>query len=322
MRDLELRFCARGRIADRAALEIRAPRKSPARRRVGRDRAAVTRLVFRAPKRRTTHISLDRARLAKRFVQSGDEPLIDGLQALAARDFPAALDRLAAGGGGPDAAFLHGALALRDGRLREAVGAFEAALQAPRRLGTTLALYGVEAQLWLGLTRGLDLRVRAERASLAFAQAQISRELGRADEARAALEEARRYAPHDVVICLCLAELLLFGKSRSDEGARRVLRLSDGVANTSSLNASLLLFRARALRRLGRSGASLALCSRVLARASERPRPLMLAFRVERAGAASDLGNHSVERRTLNELKRDAPGYLGVQRPIELGVLA
>lgn len=322
MTDLELRFCTQGAITERASLDLRGAGGPLRAQSASRARVPSSRTVFEITARSESTIAVDLERLEGRFVQAGDEPLVEAVLALASGRTGQARKRLGTAANSPDAAFLSGALALLNGDTREAECVFDAALGGSRRLGRALRRYGIEAKLWLKLTPELALCVRPERESLLFAQAQLLRELGRNEPALAALSDLRRLAPQDVVVRLCLAELLLARKTGRDDAARRVLRLSDGVTNTSTLSASLLLFRARALRHLGRSGVAFDLCSRVVGRGTGRPKQLLLAFRLERACAANDLQDYESERRVLNELEKIAPGYSDARAPVNLGALA
>ncbi len=322
MSEFELSFCARGRIAERASLELRGTGGLLRTRGVTRTRIPSSRTVFEISARSESSISLDVERLEGRFVQTADESLVAALVALASDRFAEARRRLDDDTDAPDAVFLGGALALLDGDVVEAERAFDAALRGSRRLGRALRRYGIDARLWFELTPTLSICVRPERESLLFAQAQLLRELGREESAQSALTDLRRLAPQDMVLRLCLADLLLARKVRPDDAARRVLRLSDSVTNTSTLAASLLLLRARALRRLGRSGAAFELCSRVVGRVRGRPRALILAFQLERACAANDLRDYESEQHVLGELARLAPGYAESRRPLDLGTLS
>jgi len=322
MSDLELRFFANGSVAERTSLELASRPAAAQARRAPRARVPGSRMVYETSARAASPIGVRASYFDDRFVQAGDEAFVEGVRAISAGRRAEARWRLADVRNHADASFLGAALALLDGDARAAERGFDAALGAARRLGRTLRRYDLDATIWLQLTPELSLSVLPTREGVLFAQAVLLRELGQVEPARAALAELQRLAPQDVVVRLCLADLLLARTTRREEAARRVLRLSDGVANTSTQHASLLLFRARALRRLGRARAALTLCARVVGRANARPRELVLAFQFERARAAGELHDFATEQRVLSRLDRLAPGYAEARAPLDLGALS
>ena len=126
------------------------------------------------------------------------------------------------------------------------------------------------------------------------------------------LDALRRRSPDDIALRLSLAELLLESEPKGRPTARRVLRLTDRIQNESPLHSALLLHRVRALRRLGLLIAARDLSSRTLRRSKDRPRPLLLALRYERAAVYKALGQERRARADWERIHAVDPGYSDV----------
>ena len=128
-------------------------------------------------------------------------------------------------------------------------------------------------------------------------------------EAIACLDRLRRLVPDDVVVKLSLAELLLEARSDDRNVLRKVVRLGDGIGNETEAHAALLLYKARALRRLGLPVAAREALTRALRRKKHRSQDLLQALRYERALVYEELGQKRRARTELEKLYAEAPDY-------------
>ena len=89
--------------------------------------------------------------------------------------------------------------------------------------------------------------IGAAKRILLGADAEIHRFLA----TKSVLERLRRLDPDDPVVKVSLAELLLEARPQAPGVCRRVVRLAEGAGNETPVHAALLLYKAKALRRLG-----------------------------------------------------------------------
>ena len=80
--------------------------------------------------------------------------------------------------------------------------------------------------------------------------------------------------------------------------------MTEGVENESEIHAALLLYKAKALRRLNLKEAAGDVLSKVLRRKKDRSDDLLYALRYERALAYEDLGQHKRARSELENSMR------------------
>ena len=144
------------------------------------------------------------------------------------------------------------------------------------------------------------------------------------EDAITCLERLQRLEPDDVVVKLSLAELLLdlsacgaqAGARPGDKNVcRKVVRLAEGIENETPVHTALLLYKARALRRLGLLDAAREILTGTLRRRKGRSEELLRALRYERALVYEDLGQRWRARSELENLRR-GPGLRGRGGPV------
>ncbi len=244
-----------------------------------------------------------------RFAPNGEEAFVEGLQALALGSEERARELLAGAARPPAAHFLDAALALRSGDLARAESALEGARRAASRIGRGFWRHGLAATIWLALPGALVGRVEPERGGLLLVLAEVCRASGRLDAAQTLYARLARLLPGDVGVSLLYADLLLGMRPLEAGAARSVVALSEGATFGSDASALLLLFRARALRALGRAGAARELCARGVGRSNGSHDTLGLAFRLECAAASGDLRDYARAERERQELALCAPRF-------------
>ncbi len=130
------------------------------------------------------------------------------------------------------------------------------------------------------------------------------------EDAIACLERLQRLEPHDLVVKLSLAELLLDAHPDEKNVCRKVVRLADGIENETPVHTALLLYKARALRGLGLLEAARDTLTSALRRKKGRSEDLLRAIRYERALVYEDLGQRRRARSEFEKLYAEAPDYL------------
>jgi len=94
--------------------------------------------------------------------------------------------------------------------------------------------------------------------------------------------------------------------------------MTEGVENDCEINAALLLYKGKALRRLGLNEAARDVLTKALRRKKDRSEELLRALRYERALVYEDLGQHKRARSELEKLYAEAPDYEDVAERLGL----
>ena len=257
----------------------------------------------------------------KRLVTPDDEEaLVDGCRELVLGNEEKALEHLRKAVHLADGAYLAGFLALKQERLEEAARYLRAAAEKHGHLGRYFSKYGISATMSLPITDEVSAHVGPNLRGVLLGLVEVYQRLERWGDAIACLERLERLEPHDVVVKLSLAELLL-GANPEDEGAcQRVVRLAEGIGNDTPVHAALLLYKARALRGLGLLVAARDTLTLALRRKKGRSEELLRALRYERALVYEALGQHRRARSELENLYAEAPDYEDVA--VRLGIAA
>jgi len=121
-----------------------------------------------------------------------------------------------------------------------------------------------------------------------------------------------------VVVKLSLAELLLDAHPGDKKVCQKVVRLGEGIENETPIHATLLLYKARALRGLGLPEAARETLTVALRRKKGRPDDLLRALRYERALVYENLGQKSRARAEFEKLYAETPDYEDVAERLGL----
>nr|WP_242466506.1 tetratricopeptide repeat protein [Thiohalobacter sp. COW1] len=246
------------------------------------------------------------------FTPAGEEALVDGCRALALGDEAAALKHLRQATSLADGAFLAGFLALKHKNFDNAIAWLNQAVENSSRLGRYFAKYGMAATLSLPITEEVTAHLGPNRRGVWLGLAEAHQGRGEIEAAIAWLEQLRRKDPEDIVARLSLAELLLERDADDRKTGHRVVKLAQGIDNESELHATLLLYKARALRGLGMLTPARDALTLALRRKKDRPEDLLQALRFERAEVYAELGHKSRARREWEKLYAGNPDYAGV----------
>ena len=87
--------------------------------------------------------------------------------------------------------------------------------------------------------------------------------------------------------------------------------MTEGVENESEIHAALLLYKAKALRRLNLKEAARDVLTKALRRRKDRSDDLLRALRYERALIYEEMGQH---KRARSELEKPCPRQAGLCR--------
>lgn len=160
------------------------------------------------------------------------------------------------------------------------------------------------------------VQVRPDTRGILLLLVELYQELGRFDEAEKRIAELIEASPADSLARLSAAELLLDMADR-DEGVRRealdlVLRLTDPGENVDELDTALMLYRARALRRLGLLDGAKETLTAALRRRKGRSPHLLLELRYERALVYEAMGKEKQARKEFEVIYGEDPSFRDV----------
>jgi tetratricopeptide (TPR) repeat protein len=252
------------------------------------------------------------------FTPAEERALVDGLKALNAGDEGAALAAFEKATGLPDAAWMAGMLRLRREEFGLAGRHLAVALAGLDRLGGLFDKYGIAAQVTFPVTPEVDAHARpCERGTL-LALVEIAQFEGDRAAAMRHIERLLVIEPGDPVVLLSFAELTLEnGATRAQ--LERIVALSAGITNETPVDTALLLYRGRALARLGLADAAIDVFTLALRRRKDRSDGLLRQLRYERAVLYDQVGRKAQARRELERLYAEDPGFEDVRERLGLG---
>jgi len=266
-----------------------------------------------------TRDPLDLGFLQKLTTPQDEKDFVAGLKALAAGDEETALQSFSGSPHLADAMFLAGFLALKLDRLDEAESHFEQALALAGDLGALIAKYRMHMVYRMAVTDELVVHILPDREGVLLALVEIMQRDERWHEAEGYLHQLAAVAPDDPIVTLSLVEVMMAEPDAAKATREDVVRRTAEVDNQSTVDAALLLYKGRALRRLDMATAARDALTAGLRRTKDRPEALLHALRYERALAYEDLGQHSRSRQELEKLYAQAPDYEDVAQRLGVG---
>lgn len=248
---------------------------------------------------------------------ANERALVEGLKALSKGDERAALNSLEQATDLPDAAWLAGMLRLKREALDTAERHLTFALSRLADLGTLFAKYDVEATISLPITPEVSAHVRPRERGTLLALVEVHQLQSRHTDVMECLERLLALDTNDPVVLLSFAELALDGEE-DQAAAQRVVSLTAIVGNETPIDTALLLYKGRALARLGLSQAAAETFTTALRRRKDRSADLLQQIRYERALTYDALGRKAAARRDLERLYAEAPDFEDVARRLDL----
>jgi tetratricopeptide (TPR) repeat protein len=231
-----------------------------------------------------------------------------------------ALTHLARAAHMADAAFLAGMMSMERNDADAALRYLQTADRKHRQLGRYFGRYGIDAAVSIAVTPELAALVRPELRGVLLARVELHQHRGETDKALECLERLRKREPDDMVVTLSLVELLLETHGDDRDTLKRVIRITRDVDNESAIHAAILLYKGRALARLGLHTAARNVLTAALRRRKGRSDDLLQAIRYERALVYDIMGKHSRAREEFEKLYAEAPDYEDVDRKLGLAV--
>jgi len=217
-----------------------------------------------------------------------------------------------------DGAFMAGLVAIKLSEFENAALHLEQALSKSATLGKTFAKFGLELTMHLPITDEIMALLKPDRRGVLLALVEVYQQLKRYKQAARCLQQLRRLEPDDPVIKLSLAELIYRIEPNNKAYCKKIVELADGIENNTPIETTLLLYKARALHRLGLLEAAKDILSTIVRKTRNRPRDLMLAIRYELALVYDRLGRKKLARSQLEKIYAQSPDYEDVARRLSL----
>ena len=252
-------------------------------------------------------------RLSLGFLQrlvtpQNEEDFVDGMREFVQGRENAALRHFQKATDLADAAFMAAIISLKRDRFADAERSLEVAKRKQARLGHYFEKYGIQATASLAITEEVAAIIGPNVRGLLLALAEVHQHQGRPKDAIEDLKQIYHRDPEDVVVRLSLAELLV-DEGGSKRNCQTVVRLAEGIENDSEIHAGLLLYKAKALRKLGVLTAARETLSQTLRRTKGRSDELLRALRYERALVYDGLGWGKRYRKALEKLYAEDTDY-------------
>jgi len=257
----------------------------------------------------------------KRLVTPAHEQaFVDGLSALNDGNETEALQRmedaLTANPSLADAAWVAGLLRLKQESLDHAIAHLRTSLNASGSLGQLFAKYGLAPKLKLPVTPEVTATAVPGPDSARVALVEALQLAGRPSEAVTELEGLLRSRPTDAVVLASFAELALDGSDATS--AQRVVALTAGITNETAVHTAVLLYRGKALAKLGLDHAAVEVWTAALRRTKDRAPELLREVRFQRADAYVRLGRRAQARKEWERIYSEAPSHRDVGKRLGL----
>jgi tetratricopeptide (TPR) repeat protein len=231
-----------------------------------------------------------------------EEDFVDGLKALHLGDELTALQHFLNAAKHPDPALMAGFILLRQKKLPEAIEQLTFAAKGGNELGTLFHKYDTDPHISIAINEEFSVHAGANPRAAMLGLVEAYQELDQLDEARTVLKGLLDLNPEDPVTRLSLAELLFDGAEENPEHIKEVVRLTQGTENDSEPEACLMLYQARALRKLGLADEAKTVLTSALRKTKDRSPELLKALRYERILAYEDLGDNSSAKKDTARL--------------------
>lgn len=237
-----------------------------------------------------------------------EQAFVDGCKHLLGGDNARALAEFEQGLAQPDCQWLAALAAVRAEQTERAEELLAALARNPGGLGRLFSKYGVCPEAALEITPEFTLRIGPDLRGVVLLMAELLQDRG---EVEGALEWARgllQRDPSDLVAALSTAELLDGLGGRDAE----ILSATDRADHETVEGTACLLYRARALRRMGMLDAARDVLTTAVRRKAGRPQGLLHALWLERAEVYAAQGRKAQARRDIERIMAEDSSFEGV----------
>ncbi|ADU67288.1 DUF4236 domain-containing protein [Desulfurispirillum indicum] len=265
---------------------------------------------------------------------------INGLRHFVEGNFLEALHAFERGRNAADNAFMAGFCQLKSSRFQDAVQTLTRVEEQHHLLGQLFEKYRLNLRFDLSITEEVTAHITPSRRGVLLALAEAHQELQQYDAAQACLQTLLKLNPDDVVVRVSLVEIMLetipeestvWEMVESDGIAARkcvrrptdpaawqeVVDLCENVENESSVHSVLMLYKARALQRLGQLAEARDTLTAALRRRKDRSEIVLRSLRYERALVYELMGEKARAREEFSRILAEDPGFEDVAERLQ-----
>ena len=239
-----------------------------------------------------------------------EQSLVDGLREVFRGNHALARSHLTKVAHLPDAAVTLGLLLLADATtFDEAECHLAHAVRHNAELGRYYAKYGVALTLHLSVTEEVVAQVGPDLRGALLGLAEVYQRREQWKEAIECFEQLRELDPKDPVLALSYVELMDETLPQDRRVAGRILAICKDIKNESAVHAALLMYRGKALRRLGLLDEARQVLNVAIRRKKGRSEELIRAIRYERACVYEELGRRRQAKTEFEKIHVETPDY-------------
>ena len=256
----------------------------------------------------------------KRLVTPPEEQaFVDGLREIVRGNHELARSHLQKVAHLPDAAVTLGILFMMDVKtFEEAARHLTHAVRHKDELGRYYAKYGVTITFGLEVTEDVVAQIGPNLRGALLGLAEIYQRRGQWQEAIACLKQLRKIEPNDPVLALSFVELVDETLAEDRGMSEEIIRICKDITNESDVHAALLMYKGKALRRLGLLDAARKTFNLALRRKKGRSEDLIRALTYERACLYEELGQGKRATAEFEKIYAGAPDYEDVAKRLGL----
>ncbi len=248
-----------------------------------------------------------------------EEHLVKGMKEFATGNAETALGHLSQATGIADGAFLAGALALSLEKYAESLQYLEKAAAQKDKLGERFRKYGISSEVEVPITEEISVLQEADERGLILLLAEAYQHTGNMERATDAMRELLKLIPpEDIVARLSLVEMLSDSKGDDVETCKEIIGLVGDIPNETPFHTLLLLYKARALRKVGLNDIAKKTLSDALRRKKDRSSEVMNALRYERAILLEEMGQAAAARKDLEAIFASDPHFEDVAQRLNI----
>ncbi len=274
--------------------------------------------VKQAPPEEVASKKLDTDFFDRIRMSEDEEQLVKGMKEFATGNAETALSHLSQATDIADGAFLAGALALSLEKYAESLQYLEKAAAQKDKLGERFRKYGISSEVEVPITEEISVLQEADERGLILLLAEAYQHTGNMERATDAMRELLKLIPpEDIVARLSLVEMLSDSKGDDVETCKEIIALVGELPNETPFHTLLLLYKARALRKVGLNDIAKKTLSDALRRKKDRSSDVMNALRYERAILLEEMGQ-AAARKDLEAIFASDPHFEDVAQRLNI----
>lgn len=217
----------------------------------------------------------------------------------------------------PDAAFMSGFTFLKQEKFDESKSAFLKAEKDHKKIGKFFEKYQIALDLLMPITDEFIAHITPGRPGLLLGLVEAYQALKDYNNAIDTVKTLNNIAPDDIVVKVSFAELIIESDKKDEESLNEVIKISENIENETAVHSTLLLYRAKALRKLKKYEEAKDLLTATMRRKKDREPELLHSLRYERALTYENMGEKAKAKKDYKRIYEENPDFADVASVIE-----